>query len=277
MVGQMKIDYISDLHLDFHIRHDGNYEKWENKTHLFLEKLLPDTKGEVLIIAGDISHYNIQSKWCLDYFSKEYEKVFFVLGNHDYYLISHGQRDKYKKKSKEREYELMGLILHLTNVTLLNNYDVFEYGGVTIAGSTNWYPLTEFKDVNFFNTVSNDSRLINGMDIGNENYKEGLYYEKLLDVDILVTHVPSILINSHHKYGSSSCYLNELKQIKAKHNIFGHCHEQSVYDKAGIKFYINALGYPNEWLNHMNPLEYSKEERNHFASKWNTIKSFEVK
>ncbi|UYB48783.1 metallophosphoesterase [Lysinibacillus capsici] len=273
----MKIDYISDLHLDFHIKYNGNYEKWENKTQLFLEKLSPDTKGEVLVIAGDLSHYNIQSKWCLEYFSKQYEHVFFVLGNHDYYLVSNGQRDKYKKNSKAREYELQSLIFHLTNVTMLYNFKPFIYKGLKFSGSTSWYPLTEFNVVNFFNTASNDSRLIYGMNIGNENYHEGLAYENMEEVDVLITHVPSILINSHHKYGNSSCYLNELKQIKAKHNIFGHCHEQSVYDKAGIKFYINALSYPNEWANHMNPLEYSKEERQKFASKWNTIKSFEVK
>ncbi|QIC46244.1 hypothetical protein GAG94_03340 [Lysinibacillus sphaericus] len=272
----MKTDYISDLHLDFYIRHDGNYGKWESKTHLFLEKLLPVNKGEVLVIAGDLSHYNIQSKWCLEYFSQHYDHVFFVLGNHDYYLVSNGQRDKYKKKSKEREYEIMTLIDTLTNVTMLTDFKVFNYKDLKLAGSTSWYPLTEFNDVNFFNTVSNDSRLINGMDIGNENYHEGLAYENMEEVDVLITHVPSILINSHHKYGSSSCYLNELKQIKAKHNIFGHCHEQSVYDKVGIKFYINALGYPNEWANQMNPLEYSKVDRQKFASEWNSIKSFEV-
>lgn len=273
----MKIDYISDLHLDFHIKHNGNYEKWENKTQLFLEKLSPDTKGEVLVIVGDLSHYNIQSKWCLEYFSKQYEHVFFVLGNHDYYLISNGQRDKYKNNSKNREFELMSMISHLQNVHLLFGYEVFNYDGVRFAGSTNWYPLTEYKDIQFFNSVSNDSRLIKALGIGNENYKESEAYKNMDDVDVLVTHVPSILINNHHKYGSTSCYLNELKQIKAKHNIFGHCHEQSVYDKAGIKFYINALGYPNEWLNHMNPLKYSKEERQKFASEWNKIKSFEVK
>lgn len=273
----MKVDYISDLHLDFYIRHDGNYKKWENKTHLFLEELLPDTKGEVLVIAGDLSHYNIQSKWCLEYFSKNYEYVLFVLGNHDYYLVSNGQRDKYKNNSKYREFELISFISHLTNVTPLQDFKTFIYKDLKFAGSTSWYPLTEFNDVNFFNTVSNDSRLINGIDIGIENQFEAWAYDYMEDVDVLITHVPSILINSHHKYGSSSCYLNELKQIKAKHNIFGHCHEQSVYDKAGIKFYINALGYPNDYLNHMNPLEYSKEERQQFAAAWNTIKSFKIK
>ena len=260
----MNIDCIADWRLDFYIPHDSNHSKWENKTHLFLDSLLPQNLGEVLVIAGDISHYNIQSKWCLEHFSKHYEHVFFVLGNHDYYLISDGQSKKYKHKSKEREFELMGMLFSITNITMLYDFEVYTYKDKTFAGSTSWYPLTEFKDVNFFNTVSNDSRLIKGIDIGNENYHEGLAYENMEDVDVLVTHVPSILINNHHKYGSSSCYLNELNNIKAKYNIFGHCHEQSEYDKVGHKFYINALGYPNEWANHMDIMDYSKEQRESF-------------
>lgn len=273
----MKVDYISDLHLDFHIRHDGNYEKWENKTHLFLEKLLPDTKGEVIVIAGDLSHYNIQSKWCLEFFSKQYEHVFFVMGNHDYYLVSNGQRDKYKKKSKEREYELISLIESLTNVTMLSDFNVFNFNNLKIAGATSWYPLAEFKDVSFFNTVSNDSKLITGLDIGNENYHESLGYENMEDVDILVTHVPPIIIDSHHKHGDTSCYLNELKGIKARYHVFGHCHEQAVYNKAGIKFYINSIGYPDEWMHNMNPMNYERAQRMLFVTEWNKIKSFEVK
>lgn len=272
----MKIDYISDLHSDFHVKHSGNYDKWEVKTHSFLESLLPDNKGKVLIIAGDLSHYNIQSKWCLEFFSKQYDKVFFVLGNHDYYLVSNGQREKYKNNSKSREFELMSMIPHLQNVSMLFDYVVYEYEGIRFAGSTNWYPLTEYKDIQFFHNMSNDSRLIKGMDIGNENYKESEAYSKMNNVDVLITHVPPIIINSHHKYGSASCYLNELKDVKAKYHVFGHCHEKGEYDKAGIKFYINAIGYPDEFINHMNPLEYTKAERQDFASKWNKIKSFEI-
>lgn len=274
----MKVDYISDLHLDFYIRHDGNYEKWENKTHLFLEKLLPDTKGEVLVIAGDISHYNIQSKWCLEYFSKQYEHVFFVMGNHDYYLISGGQSKKYKNNSINREFELMELISSLNNVTHLYDFEEFSYNNIKIAGSTLWYPLQEQKDIDFFNNISNDSKLIKKLDVVAEHSYETFKYEHMEEVDILVTHVPPDILQSHIKFDSTSCYLNELKNIKAKHVVTGHVHEQNkYYNTDGTNIYINALGYPNEWLNNMNPFEYSKEERQQFASKWNTIKSFEVK
>lgn len=272
----MKIDYISDFHLDFHVKHDTNHSKWKRQTEQFLEELLPNKLGEVLIIAGDLSHYNIQSKWILEYFSKLYKQVFFVLGNHDLYLISNNQSSKYNHNSKNREYELASKISNLFNVTMLCDFDVYEYEGVKFSGSTNWYSLTKFKDRQFFNSISNDSRLIKGVDIGHLNYLDVENYNKLDGVDVIVTHVPPIIINSHYKYGSTSCYLNKLKSFKAKHWIFGHCHEQNVYEKEDVKFYINALGYPNEFTSWMNLLDYQKEKRIEFWNEWKKIKSFEV-
>ncbi len=272
----MKIDYISDLHLDFYVRHNGNEIKYKRNTVEFLETLLPDELGEVLVIAGDISHYNRQSYIALEYFSQVYERVFFVTGNHDYYLISSEQSKKYKNKSIEREFELDRMIESFSNVTRLFDYDVTEYEGVKFAGSTNWYPLTEFKDVNFFNSISNDSNLIKHMSISQCNYFESLCYDDLDEVDVIVTHVPPIIIDSHHKHGSTSCYLNELKELNAKHYVFGHCHEQNIYEKVDSKFYINALGYPNEWTHQMNPMDYEREKRIEFMKQWNKIKSFEV-
>lgn len=273
----MQVDYISDLHLDFYIKHSGNYKKWEFKTHEFLKSLLPNKLGNILVIAGDLSHYNIQSYWTVEYFSKIYEHVFVVYGNHDYYLISNGQRKKYKNDSVNRVAELSNMLTELDNVTVLEDFEVREYNGYKIAGSTSWYPLTEFKDYDFFKTYSNDSNLISKLDIQHENFRELEKYNAMEDVDILVTHIPPIMIDSHHIYGGTSCYLNELKNIKAKYHVFGHCHEQAVYNKAGIKFSINALGYPNEWTQHMNHMDYQRDKRLLFFNGWNKIKGFNIK
>lgn len=273
----MKIDYISDLHMDFYVKHNTNHSKWKQQTEKFLEELLPNELGEVLIIAGDLSHYNMQSSFVLEYFSKLYKQVLFVLGNHDYYLISDNQSRKYKHNSKNREYELTSnFFLKSSNVIPLLDFEIYEHKGVKFAGSTNWYSLSDPKDRNFFNTFSNDSKLIKGINIELLNKLELQNYNKLNEVDVIVTHVPPIIINSHHKYDRTSCYLNELKPFKAKHWIFGHCHEQNVYEKEDVKFYVNALGYPNEFLNWMNPLVRQKEKRIDFWTKWKKIKSFEV-
>ncbi|WIL40238.1 metallophosphoesterase (plasmid) [Kurthia sp. YJT4] len=244
----MNIDYISDLHLDFYVEPEGNQEKYTAKTRDFLQKLLPETLAEVLVIAGDLSHFNQQSFDTLQFFSEYYKQVFFVFGNHDYYLISKKQRRKYHETSSERETELLEMIVSLPNVQVLQDFDVYTVNGVRFAGSTSWYPLETFEQQTYFKQTSNDSVMIHGLKIEELHHQEMAMYEQMPEVDLLVTHIPPILLDSHRKYGSSACYVNELKEIKASICIFGHCHEQQVYEKAGILFAINALGYPKEGL-----------------------------
>lgn len=214
----------------------------------FLTSLLPKEKGDVLIIAGDLSHYNLQSFLLLEFFGDIYKQVLFVLGNHDYYLVSGEQQKKYKRKSIEREIELTQMISVLSNVKLLSQFEPFVYEGVTFAGSTSWYGLETIKEQLFFKNVSNDSVLIKGIDIPLMHKKEMEAYEQLQQVDVLVTHVPPLIIDSHFLHGSTACYLNELPNITAQICIFGHCHTQEILDKAGIIFCANALGYPDQKL-----------------------------
>lgn len=97
------------------------------------------TLSEVLVLAGDISHFNQQSFDTLHFFSEHYKQIFFVFGNHDYYLISKKQRRKYHETSNEREKELLEM------VTALHNVHVLRDNSIRFAGSTSWYPLETFE------------------------------------------------------------------------------------------------------------------------------------
>lgn len=242
----MHIDYISDLHLDFYVRKTGHLEIDRSKVERFLVKLLPEKIGDVLIIAGDLSHENVQSFDSLHYFSQVYKYVFFVWGNHDYYLVSNTKSDKYRQNSTRRTEELLQMTDVLPNVQLLENYKVYTVDGMRFAGATNWYSLERAEDLAFFNARSNDSRLIKSIDIQKAHDKEMYLYYTLPEIDVLVTHVPPLLIESHVKSGSTSCYLNELESVTAKVCVFGHCHERSYYQKGNVEYYVNALGYPDE-------------------------------
>ncbi|MER1986488.1 MAG: metallophosphoesterase [Solibacillus sp.] len=234
----MKISYISDLHFDFYVDLKAG---WEAQSTALLQKLLPEDKGDVLIIAGDLSHFNEQSVFLLQFFSTHFAQILFVMGNHDYYVIEGEQH------SAERAEDLQQQIKHLTNVTLLADFEVFMYEGVRFAGATNWYDLRKFAEQQFFLTM-NDSKYITHFDIKIAHMIEQSRYADLQPVDVLITHVPTVRIFSHDYYGKSTCYLNELPELKATHYIFGHCHEQNVYEKYDCKFYINALGYPRQGL-----------------------------
>ena len=241
----MKIAYISDLHLDFYVQ---PWADWERKLLHFLEQLLPDEKADVLIVAGDLSHYNKQSMFALRIFAEHFKQVFVVMGNHDYYLVSNNHASHYDKNSVKRETELQEMINTIPNVHLLQHYKVVSFQQVLFAGATNWYGLKTAEEQAFFNERSNDSKLIRRYSIEQQHTLEMAAYEQLDKVDVLVTHVPPIFINSHLLDRSPACYLNQLKTVKAKHHVFGHCHEQEVYEQGQATYYINALGYPDEKL-----------------------------
>lgn len=242
----MKIDYISDLHLDFHVSMQSF--SWEAKSFGFLSSLLPEEKGDILVIAGDLSHYNRQSFFILKFFSSVYEQVLFVLGNHDYYLPPGEQQLKYEQDSKKRVTDLIERVKALPNVRYLSYFEKFKYRGVTFAGATSWYSLQTEKERNFFYNSLNDSRLIKGFDIATIHKVEMQAFELLEAVDVLITHVPPTRINSHDYFGSTDCFLNTLPSSAARVFIFGHSHEQEVYEKDNAVYCINALGYPREGL-----------------------------
>lgn len=240
----MKVAYISDLHLDFYVQ---PWAAWERKLDIFLQSLLPDEPADVLVVAGDLSHYDAQSAFALTFFSKHFKQVFYVMGNHDYYFVSANQAMQYGRKSVNREIALYEKTRHLPNVRWLERYELIEFGGLYFAGATNWYGLKTAEEQLFFEERSNDSKLIRLFNIKERHAVEIAAYEQLEKADVIVTHVPPIHVKSHLAERSPACYLNELV-AKAAHYICGHCHEQHVYSQQGATYYMNALGYPDEKL-----------------------------
>ena len=239
------VDYISDLHLDFWIPFNPSQEKWESRTKGYIEKLILGSKaGEILCLAGDISHFNQQSYWALETFSKYYDLVYMVFGNHDYYLVSRNQSSKYKGNSMNRITELKEKCGHLDNIVFDG---VIEYKDKTFCGITMWYPLTTLEQNNFFHSVSNDSVLIQGSNVSMLHCNDIKEYYNLPDIDVLITHVPIIHIDSHQKYKSTACYYTPVDELKAEYVIMGHSHERKIYSKPYGKFYMNAIGYPGEF------------------------------
>lgn len=248
----MKISYISDLHLDFHAKFTKNQIKWQQRTEEFIDKLITSDNGErdVLIIAGDLSHFNRQSMWAVELFSQHYSQVVVCYGNHDLYLVSKSQSSKYLNNSRNRLNELHAMLLAIPNVYPLFTDKTFTYKGVVFGGNPLWYPLETVEQKMFFNNISNDSQLIKGFNIEDAYHTNQKQYELLLTkkVDIMVSHFPVINIDSHFRYNSTACYLSTIKKINVKHWVFGHSHEQEVYEKPYCTFYMNAIGYPDEHL-----------------------------
>ena len=246
----MRVDYISDTHVSHHVPFIKNQELWEKKTKEWTSELLKDKEGDVFIIAGDISESNQQSQWFLEACSAFYERVYFTVGNHDYYLLNINQVSRYGN-SKRRVTDLMNRVSHLKNVVPLDG-TVETYKGVVFAGHSLWYKLeTEF-DRFWYKQNSNDSRKI-FYQVGYKESHELLYEEAMefyhslneTDIDVFVSHIPPI-DPPFSTYPYNACYVAPVPFLVGKHWVCGHQHVCGEFELHGTQFHMNPMGYPGE-------------------------------
>lgn len=248
----MKIDYVSDLHLNHHVRFIPNQEKWEKRTREWAKRLMDSKEANVLVIAGDFSEWNRQAIWFLEEAGKAYEQVFFVTGNHDYYLLSKSQRRIYGD-SKGRHLNLIENARKIPNVQPLCR-EVINYKGKVIAGDSLWYRPVSPEDWFFFIQISNDSHYI--IHSQASTMKEGVIhlYQEAMDwyhtlngqhIDLMVSHIPP-LHPPISPYPRNACYDCPVPFLVSENWICGHQHIQGDFQKNGTHFWMNAIGYPDE-------------------------------
>jgi DNA repair exonuclease SbcCD nuclease subunit len=264
----MKIDILSDLHLDFYFK--PHLTTQENVVSFF-EPIFTQNNtrkiGDVLIIAGDIGHYNSQNIEVLKIVQKKFYKyIICVLGNHDYYLVNSDAKYSFKNNSFNRIDNMKHLIKKEKNIFCLDA-DIIEIEGIKLGGCNSWYDDSYVKkyfkqfDVNYVNLLwkqyINDSRLIYGINNFDTIYK--IEMEKLEKIyqncDVMITHVNPSCSEEHinEKYHNNptntfftfdgSKYYNNGTM---KYWIFGHTHDSIEYEIGDVKFLCNPLGYPHE-------------------------------
>lgn len=275
----MKIDFLSDLHIDFWIKeNDYTSAKFDKQIKQFIDIILPekDSLGEVLIIPGDLSHYNIQTKCVLLELKKYYSDIIITFGNHDLYLVSNSQVAKYRADSLNRIKELKEMC-HEIDVHFLDG-QVIIINEVKFGGTGSWYNLPEKEHIELWKDVMNDSRRIYA---GYKPQAYGMYQmysqpstnwntqkfwesekEKLQKIaeegcDVFITHIglnePTLEEGMNKKYinDPNNIFYNTnniemLKKSGCKLHIHGHTHEQLDYVKDNIRIVCCPLGYPSE-------------------------------
>lgn len=236
---KMKIQYMSDLHLEF-----GTMD-------------IPEVIGDVLILAGDI-HVGTRGVGWINHASEKFKDVIYVLGNHEFY---HNDMFDLPRALKQPS-------LFNDNVHFLDN-DCVTINGIKFAGSTLWSDMT----LDAFGSM-NDSNLIS-MPVAKDLYatysKEAkLNYIKMLhknaklflhnnkDADVVITHhCPHIKSINTNRYPDNSMntgyYTDILKEFvnsphvnngsNIKHWVCGHTHSVVEYEEYGIKVHNNCRGY----------------------------------
>ncbi|GAB6448805.1 hypothetical protein bcgnr5369_17160 [Bacillus cereus] len=255
-------DIMSDIHLDFWVPMDHNIIKLEKKTKLFAESLIPDNPSRILIIPGDLGHYNLQNYWCLQHLSSIYDYVFLVFGNHDYYLENGNQKKKYKRNSNNRIIEMKNMTRNLENVFHLEGTSV-EIDGMYYGGTGMWYDFQYGQQVQGFNedelryiwaNNSNDYKKINGFLTLDKFEEEKSQLEEVIGrLDVVITHMGPTWDLSPYKEDESkhnSYYFFDGKEFfndkKERIWCFGHAHMELDKRIGSTRFISHALGYPDE-------------------------------
>ncbi len=261
----MKIQYISDLHLEFP----------ENREYIRNNPIIPS--ADILVIAGDLGYLNLRrkhhiyEKYCdsfLEYCSKNWKYTIVIPGNHEWY----GGNAMNKTPTRYDIYD---------NVTFLNDRisDLMDVNGekIKIYGTTLWSNINsnEYLDVS---RRMNDYRLIKlnsqtPFTVGSSiemhlqavnaikwlpNKETRMRSEKHINGEIY--HTPyKLVIATHHgchpkcihkKYNGSalnSAYSTDLceviKTVQPEAWIFGHTHCTQSFKYENTIIAENSLGY----------------------------------
>lgn len=270
----MKIQYVSDLHLEF----PGNRE--------YLIKNPIEPACDYLVIAGDLGYFDKRRRSCiynkdldkfLNYFNKNWKKTIIVPGNHEYYLGCPINKIPYRYNIRD-------------NVQLLNNtavmlqekdapYDLMVYG------TTLWSAVSPSSYHDVFHGM-NDYKYINYMD--KVPFSPGLAYDLhmrqifSLNTYLLPRNIRlrppdftsidyvrkpyKLVIVSHHgchpkcktesqrvNTSLNDAYFTDLSEtinfLKPEAWIYGHTHENKSFKVDSTTIATNALGYIDYGVN----------------------------
>lgn len=239
----MKIKIYSDIHLEF-----------KGEMH--------PGKGDVLILAGDIctaKHYATNGELGAKYkkffatCAKNFRKVFYVVGNHEYY-------------GSNFQSVINKLRLLLPRKIDLLEKNAVNYNGVWFLGTTMW---TDFDgnnaitmmnagyDMNDYHTIAWDrSRKLQPKDILQEHNASRNWLMNEVkgkeNVIVITHHAPTYY--STRAYGPSKmngAYASKLDDFilnnpQIKYWVHGHTHSSAEYDVGTCKVICNPCGYPFE-------------------------------
>jgi len=196
--------YVSDLHLEKSFK-----------------SIIP--RAPYLLLAGDIAPlYSSYSKLFFDEYSKRFEKIFYVFGNHEY--------DCKKKYFGDKSY------FPKNTICLENDIYIFKDLNVIILGSTLWThstnPLKYKQSVEFLSEILNDPK----------------YYS--FKIVCLTHHLPSysLIIEKYENHPKKDRFANNLEflmdPLRTKNPptiwVCGHSHSKVEKNIFQTNCYINC-------------------------------------
>ncbi len=230
----MRFRLLSDLHLEFRKNDASLFDKIKNFNL--------ENKTDYLILAGDITNFKnlpLLEKF-FNFIKDDYKKIFYVLGNHEYYGSNKKDNVLVTYKNLIKSFD--------DKIILLENGSFNLDSSTVISGATLW---TDIKLEDCGNT--NDTRYIRCDEIIETHFRSKNFLKALPDdkKHIIITHhMPSLLlIDKKYSSYSSSGFASNCEDIFKPNMLFwvyGHTHTPNSTTIKGINFICNPLGYIHE-------------------------------
>ena len=271
MKKDLVISILSDLHLDMHFK---SYKQTKAEVKRVFDPIFRPNgieSADVLVIAGDLGHYNGESAKIIGYLKELYfNHIVCVLGNHDYYLINRIAMDDYDMNSYNRASQMREMLNAIEGVYCLDG-TVVEIEGVRFGGCDSWcdgqYQLHNLNP--YFTKSIEEVRRSWKYVMNDAAYMPNLkHFDELWEIqkpkieatyqacDVMITHVsPSIkpehIPDKHYRNDDTTSFFTfngeeYVKNTTAKVWIYGHTHTPNEYEWHGVQLICNQMGYPGE-------------------------------
>jgi len=240
--GRMRVFAISDLHVDY----DAN-AKWIDNISA------ADYRGDVLILAGDVTDTCRRLEWCLTILAKRFKKLLFVPGNHDLWVIRETGENSLQK------FERVCKVAAACGASM----EVFRERGLSIVPLLSWYDYS-------FGEPSEELRSV-WMDYHACRWPNGLTEQDIsayfagLNQDGMTSPADKIITFSHFlprmdlvpvfvprakrfliPVLGAAVLECQLRRLRPSIHVYGHSHINRCVRLDGIAYVNNAFGYPSE-------------------------------
>lgn len=227
--------------------------------HLEMNKSFPRIRPtcEVIILAGDIGKITQNNfKDFMSYCSENWQHVIYVFGNHEFYCKRTIESTKRLFRRFFEDFENIHLLdssfIKLEN-TIIYGFTAWTQPHFTITSMARQY-LNDYNQIHTKNgkLKIEDMKLMSDIEL--EKYNEFLNTEHDCDNIIIVTHFPPLNIGTSdpiHNGSMLNPYFSwSSLPIHPKIKIWcsGHTHWSYDFDKDGIRYVANQLGYPGEFV-----------------------------
>ncbi len=242
----MRIFALSDIHIDY----DSN-AKWVANLSM------SDYQDDVLILAGDVTHARRLLDWCLSTLVRRFNKVLFVPGNHELWVM----RDDRGKNSLQKFNDVCAVV-ESSGASM----QVFRQQGVSIVPVLAWYdysfgePSEELRAIWMDyhacrwprglteEDIAAHFAALNSQQVSVPGEKVITYSHFLPRIDLMPEFIPGAKKLLYPILGSVRVEY-QLRRLNPSIHVYGHSHVNRHVQLDGVSYINNAFGYPSEtWM-----------------------------